>query len=50
MTDQGKREIPFALVVTLANFYNVSLNYIAGIDKRPAPLYPNRPCPWRGDK
>ena len=48
--EQGKREIPFALVIRLANYYNVSINYIAGIDKRPAPLYPNRPCPWRGDK
>ena len=48
--EQGKREIPFALVIRLANFYNVSLNYIAGIDKRPTPLYPNRPCPWRGDR
>ena len=48
--EQGKREIPFALVIRLANFYNVSINYIAGIDKRPTPLNPNRPCPWRGDK
>lgn len=38
--EQGKREIPFALVITLANYYNVSINYIAGIDKRPTPLYP----------
>jgi transcriptional regulator with XRE-family HTH domain len=48
--EQGKREIPFALVIRLANFYNVSINYIAGIDKRSTPLHPNRPCPWQGDR
>ena len=48
--EQGKREIPFGLVIRLANYYNVSINYIAGIDKRPTPLYPNRLCPWKGDK
>ena len=48
--EQGKREIPFSLVVTLANFYNVSINYIAGIEPRPTPLYRNRPCRWRGEK
>lgn len=48
--EQGKREIPFALVITLANYYNVSINYIAGIDKRPTPLYLNRPCRWKGEK
>ena len=48
--EQGKREIPFALVIRLANYYNVSINYIAGIDKCPTPLYPNRLCPWKGDK
>ena len=48
--EQGKREIPFALVIRLAEFYNVSINYIAGIEKRPKPLYENRPCRWRGEK
>lgn len=48
--EQGKPEIPFVLVIRLANYYNVSINYIAGIDKRPTPLYPNRPCLWKGDK
>lgn len=47
--EQGKREIPFSLVIRLAEFYNVSINYIAGIDRRPSPLYPNRPCRWRGE-
>lgn len=27
----GVREIPFHHVITLANFYNVSIDYIAGI-------------------
>lgn len=48
--EQGKREIPFELVITLAEFYNVSINYIAGIDFKPTPLYLNRPCRWRGEK
>ena len=43
--EQGKREIPFALVIRLANYYTVSINYIAGIDKRPAPLIPTAPAP-----
>ena len=48
--EQGKREIPFALVVRLAEFYNVSINYIAGIDRQPTPLFKNHPCRWRGEK
>lgn len=48
--EQGKREIPFALVIRLANFYNVSINYIAGIDRKPTPLYNGRPCRWKGEK
>lgn len=48
--EQGKREIPFGLVIILAQFYNVSINYIAGIDTKPTPLFPNRPCRWKGDK
>ena len=48
--EQGKREIPVALVIQLVNYYNVSINYIAGIDRHPTPLYSNRPCPWQGDR
>lgn len=29
--EQGKREIPFELAIRLAKFYNVSLDYIAGL-------------------
>ena len=33
--EQGKREIPFALAIRLAKFYNVSLDYIAGLTNIP---------------
>ena len=36
--EQGKREIPFALAMRLAEFYNVSLDYIAGFTNDPRPL------------
>ena len=36
--EQGKREIPFALVIRLAQFYNVSIDYIAGLSNTPTPL------------
>lgn len=36
--EQGKREIPFALAIRLARFYNVTLDYIAGITNDPTPL------------
>ena len=34
----GKREIPFSLVVRLAKFYDVSIDYIAGIINHPDKL------------
>ena len=36
--EQGKREIPFALVIRLAQFYNVSIDYIAELNNTPSPL------------
>jgi len=36
--EQGKREIPFALAIRLAQFYNVTLDYIAGLTNDPVPL------------
>lgn len=36
--EQGKREIPFELVIRLAKLYNVSLDYIAGLSNDPMPL------------
>ena len=44
--EQGKREIPFALAIRLAEFYNVSLNYLAGLEPRPTRLHPYRPFRW----
>lgn len=36
--EQGKREIPFALVIRLAQLYNVSIDYIAGLSNTPSPI------------
>lgn len=35
--ETGKRELPFELAVTLAKFYDVSLDYMAGLTNNPAP-------------
>ena len=40
--EQGKREIPFSLVVRLAKFYNVTIDYIAGLTNDPSPLAEDR--------
>lgn len=39
--EQGKREIPFELVIRLAEFYNVSIDYIAELTNEPKPLVEN---------
>lgn len=36
--EQGKREIPFELVIKLAKFYNVSIDYIAELVDSPSGL------------
>ena len=36
--EQGKREIPFALVIRLAKLYNVSIDYIAELSNTPSPI------------
>ena len=41
--ESGKREVPFHVVIKLAQFYNVSLDYLAGLIPTPKPLYPNKP-------
>ena len=33
--ERGDREIPFHHVITLAKFYNVSLDYMAGLTNNP---------------
>jgi len=32
--ERGEREIPFHHVITLAKFYNVSIDYIAGLTNK----------------
>ncbi len=39
--EQGKREIPFDLVIRLAKLYNTSLDYIAELVNEPKKLVPN---------
>ena len=39
--EQGKREPPFEFIIRLAIFYNVSIDYIAGLTKTPKPLTQN---------
>ncbi len=36
--EQGKREPPFEFIIKLAKFYNVSIDYIAGITDNPEKL------------
>lgn len=37
--EQGKREIPLSLAIRLSKYYNVSLDYIAGLTNEKRPLY-----------
>ena len=39
MSEMGKRELPMHHFVTLAKFYNVSLDYLAGLTNEPRELY-----------
>ena len=36
--ENGKRDIPIRVYITLSNFYNVSIDYLAGQSDNPAPL------------
>ena len=36
--ESGKQEIPFHHVITLARFYNVTIDYIAGLVSEPTKL------------
>lgn len=36
--ESGKRELPFSRAIILAEFYNVSLDYIAGLSSNPKKL------------
>ncbi len=35
--ENGKTEVPFHIVIQLANFYNISIDYMAGITNEPLP-------------
>jgi len=37
--EAGKRSIPFDRMIILAKYYNVSLDYLAGLIPTPHPLY-----------
>jgi transcriptional regulator with XRE-family HTH domain len=37
--ENGKRELPFSRAIELAKFYNVSLDYLAGLVQTPRKLY-----------
>lgn len=41
MYELGKRELPMHHFITLAKFYNVSLDYMAGLTNDPYKLYKN---------
>lgn len=41
--EQGKREPPFSLIIRLAEMYNVTIDYIAGLTNIPTPLHGKRP-------
>ncbi|MBO5946101.1 MAG: helix-turn-helix transcriptional regulator, partial [Clostridia bacterium] len=38
--ESGKQEIPFHHVITLAKYYNVSIDYFAGLTDEPKKLVP----------
>lgn len=38
--ETGKQEMPMHHFITLAKFYNVSLDYLAGLIPEPRELYP----------
>ena len=42
MYETGKRELPMHHFVTLAKFYNVSLDYLAGLTNTPKKLYDDK--------
>ena len=48
--EQGKRELPFALAIRLAQLYNVSLDYIAGLIDDPKAIHRNNLYYRAGDK
>ena len=39
--ETGERELPMHHFITLAKYYNISLDYLAGLTDTPKPLYFN---------
>ncbi|MBQ7321419.1 MAG: helix-turn-helix transcriptional regulator [Clostridia bacterium] len=39
--EAGERELPMHHFITLAKYYNISLDYLAGLTDTPKPLYSN---------
>ena len=37
--ERGERELPFYLAIELAKYYNVSLDYLAGLSQEPKKLF-----------
>ena len=48
--EQGKRELPFSLAIRLAQLYNVSLDYIAGLIDDPKAIHGSNLYYRAGDK
>lgn len=40
--ENGKRQIPFDRIIELAKYYNVSIDYIAGLTKEKRKIYERR--------
>lgn len=40
--ERGEREIPIRHMIKLAEYYNVSMDYLCGIKKAPTPLHKYR--------
>lgn len=37
--ERGEREFPFDIVIAIAKYYNITLDYIAGLTDTPQTLY-----------
>ena len=47
--ESEKRQIPIALLIALASYYNVSVDYILGLTDTKKP-YPKNKAPLRGSR
>ena len=36
--ENGKRDIPIRVYIALSNFYNVTIDYLAGLSDNPVPI------------